>query len=179
MSARPVAASARIVSAHPYAGRAIDAVRVAAPALRVLAQGLPPLPPPPAHRLLPPGIRRPLLAPLHGASATAAVAIPVQAGWNLISLPLALTSPISASTVLATLLQNTGGALAALYGLTNNQWSPSLIDQAGPAIGTDFALAFGQGYLLYSDKAGSLTLSGTPGTAPTRPPRLNWQEFTG
>jgi hypothetical protein len=79
---------------------------------------------------------------------------PLQQGWNL----FAYTGSASGSTaaqVLGALLQQSGGSLAALYGLNNNQWTPSLIDSGGsfsPPNG-DFSLQPDTGYLLYSDRA--------------------------
>jgi hypothetical protein len=87
--------------------------------------------------------------------------IRVQPGWNLISFPLAPTVTLSASAVLASVLRAGGGSLAAIYGLTNNQWSPYRIGQHGTQIGNDFPLQVGQGYLLYSDRAASYTETGS------------------
>jgi hypothetical protein len=79
-------------------------------------------------------------------------------GWSLISLPLTPTGPISASTVLAGVLQSSGGSLAAIYPLQAGRWSAPLIQHANSApIGTDFPLLPGQGYLLYTDVGGSYT----------------------
>jgi hypothetical protein len=84
-------------------------------------------------------------------------------GWNLVGTSLGATSPISASTVLAEVLQSSGENLAAIYALRDNQWSAPLILPGGsPPAGADFALLPGQGYLLYTDTATSYT----PGTAP-------------
>jgi hypothetical protein len=94
--------------------------------------------------------------------------VSVAAGWNLIDLPLASTTPFSASTILKGVLQQSGGALAAIYGLSAGRWSPSLIQRGSSApIGTDFPLQPGAGYLFYSDRAGSYLQSGTlPATQP-------------
>jgi RHS repeat-associated protein len=89
-----------------------------------------------------------------------ALSLRITGGWNLITPPLIATAPLSASTVLGTLLASTGGSLAALYGLTHNAWSPSLIDMQGRLHGVDFAVAPGSGYLLYSDRAGTLSFTG-------------------
>jgi hypothetical protein len=54
------------------------------------------------------------------------------------------------------------GSLAALYGLTNNAWSPYLINnhQNGTGLsGQDFAMQQGVGYLLYSDRKVDFTVS--------------------
>jgi hypothetical protein len=103
------------------------------------------------------------------------VTTPVQQGWNLIDLPLSATSPISASTVLHTVLQTSGGTVAVLYALHNGQWSAPLILRRGSnPSGADFALQSGEGYLLYSDEAGTFVQSGT---MPTTPPA--WTLNTG
>jgi hypothetical protein len=102
------------------------------------------------------------------ASAIQSAAVSLAAGWNLIDLPLATTTPISASTTLQGVLHSRGGSLAAIYGLSANRWSPSLIQVGtGTPSGTDFTLQPGQGYLVYSDKIGSYLQTGTlPATQP-------------
>lgn len=98
-----------------------------------------------------------------------AVTSAVAAGWNLFGLAVTPADPLRASAVLQTLLNATGGHLAALYQLTGNRWSPALVDRRTTAdllSGEDFTLASGQGYLLYSDVAGSFSLRGAaPGGA--------------
>jgi hypothetical protein len=42
---------------------------------------------------------------------------------------------------------------AAIYGLTNGQWRPSLLDLGGTFTGADFALQPTAGYLPYPDRA--------------------------
>jgi hypothetical protein len=89
-------------------------------------------------------------------------------GWSLISLPLTPTGPISASTVLAGVLQNSGGSLAAIYPLQDGRWSAPLIQHANSApIGTDFTPQPGVSYLLYCDRSGSYLQSGS---VPLTPP---------
>jgi hypothetical protein len=86
--------------------------------------------------------------------------IPV--GWSLIALPGAPTTPVYASGLLVGLLFQSKGSIAALYGLTNNAWSPYLINnhQNGTGLsGQDFALQQGVGYLLYSDRKVDFTVS--------------------
>jgi predicted outer membrane repeat protein len=86
--------------------------------------------------------------------------IPV--GWSLIALPGAPTTPVYASGLLVGLLFQSKGSIAALYGLTNNAWSPYLINnhQNGTGLsGQDFALQQGVGYLLYSDRKVDFTLN--------------------
>ena len=94
----------------------------------------------------------------------------VQRGWNLLSLPLAPTTPISASTLLAGLLTQTGGSYAEIDGFTNGAWTPSYFQEVRPTPltgGSDYALALGQGYALYSDMSGTITFSGVPAAAQT------------
>jgi hypothetical protein len=101
--------------------------------------------------------------------------IQVQPGWNLVSIPLTPTVTLSASTVLTSVLRASGGSLVAIYGLTNNQWSPYRIDQRGTQIGNDFPLRVGQGYLLYSDRAASYTERGSaPAGTATWPLVAGW-----
>jgi len=92
----------------------------------------------------------------------------VQRGWNLLSLPLSPTTPISASTLLAGLLAQTGGSYAEIDGFTNGAWAPSYFQEVRPTPltgGSDYTLVLGQGYALYSDTAGSIGFSGLPATA--------------
>ncbi|HWE63876.1 MAG TPA: hypothetical protein VHB98_19355 [Chloroflexota bacterium] len=95
--------------------------------------------------------------------------VAVAAGWTLISLPLAPLNPVSAATVLAGVLQSSGGHQAAIYALTNNQWAPALMQVGtGAPTGTNFILQPGQGYLISSNKAGSYTETGiVPASQPT------------
>jgi hypothetical protein len=98
--------------------------------------------------------------------------IPV--GWSMIALPGAPTTPVYASGLLVGLLFQSKGSLAALYGLTNNAWSPYLIDnhQNGTGLGgQDFILQQGVGYLLYSDRRVDFTLSPAEGQRPVPVPR--------
>jgi hypothetical protein len=101
--------------------------------------------------------------------------IAAQAGWNLVSLPLTAGS-LSASTMLSGLLQRSGGGLAAIYALSNGQWSSPLILRGGHApSGTDFALQPGVGYLLYSDASGSYLQTGAvPAAQPIWTLRSGW-----
>src|SRR5581483_3208756 len=73
--------------------------------------------------------------------------------WDLVGLTMGITTPLSASVVLANLQAATGGVLNAVYALTNSQWTPSLIDDKGSVTGRDFVLQPGVGYLLYTDTA--------------------------
>jgi hypothetical protein len=92
----------------------------------------------------------------------------VTAGWSLASLSLTPTTPLSASTVLQGILHTSGGHLAAIYGLSTNRWSPSLIlHGTGAPSGVDFTLQPGRGYLVYSDQSGSYLQAGT--IPPTQP----------
>jgi hypothetical protein len=99
----------------------------------------------------------------------------VQPGWNLISLPAGASSPISATTVLTSVLQSGGGNLAVIYTLRNNQWSaPVMLRRGSAPLGADFALRPGVGYLLYSDHAGSYLQTGAVSTA-----QPSWSLTTG
>jgi hypothetical protein len=79
----------------------------------------------------------------------------LQQGWNLFAYTGSASGIDTAAQLLGALLQQSGGSLAALYGLTNNSWSPSLIDSGGAFIppNGDFPLQPDTGYLLYSDRA--------------------------
>jgi RHS repeat-associated protein len=144
---------------------AVPAGVAAAPAQTHPALALPPLPslPVPGHAPAPhpgPGARPLLPMALHRAGVTPSGAIQFQRGWNLISLPVAPTSPLSAAGFLTDVVAATHGHLAALYALVNNGWSAPVLDIAGHLSPTDFPLQVGTGYLLYSDAQGSVTLSG-------------------
>ncbi|MGH2347403.1 MAG: hypothetical protein ACRDG4_19420, partial [Chloroflexota bacterium] len=96
------------------------------------------------------------------------VTIPIAAGWNLITLPLAPTTPLDAQTVLTTLLAQTHGGYAEIDGYASGQWTPSLFDDLTDHLGiggTNFTLQLGKGYALYSDTAGSISVTGTPASA--------------
>jgi hypothetical protein len=79
------------------------------------------------------------------------------AGWNLEGLAATADAAPPASSVLDAILAGTHGGVAAIYGLSNSQWSPSLVDQHGTVIGQDFTLQPGAAYLVYSDRPGSIT----------------------
>jgi hypothetical protein len=94
--------------------------------------------------------------------------LPIAAGWNLLTLPLTPTTPLSASALLAGLLAQTGGSYAEIDGFTSGQWSPSYFQEVRPTPltgGGDYALALGQGYALYSDQSGTITITGLPAAA--------------
>jgi hypothetical protein len=95
-----------------------------------------------------------------GSVPAAPVAWTTSAGWNLVGLSLGATNPISASTLLKDVLQQSGGSQAGIYGLSNNQWAPALIQTAaGKPVGQDFIVQAGKGYLLYTDRAASISPS--------------------
>jgi hypothetical protein len=96
----------------------------------------------------------------------------IQAGWNLFAAG-PTDSYIAASSLLGALLRQSGGQTAAIYGLSNGNWSPSLIDSHGTITGTDFDLQANTGYLIYSDRAapfafgaGAPMATGVPGSLP-------------
>jgi hypothetical protein len=90
---------------------------------------------------------------------TAATTYQLSVGWNLIGPQLAPGTSVQASAVAASILSASSGSLVAIYALSNDAWSPYYIDQQGhlPS-GQDFALHGGQGYLVYSDKAATITI---------------------
>jgi hypothetical protein len=92
-------------------------------------------------------------------TATATTTYQLSVGWNLIGPQLSPGTTVQASVVAASILTASGGNLVALYGLTNNQWSPYYVEQHGHVpSGQDFALHGGQGYLVYTDTATSFTI---------------------
>jgi RHS repeat-associated protein len=110
------------------------------------------------------------LAPLRIAGDTQPVTFTfsLQAGWNLISLPLSPTAGLDAHTVLSQLLAATHGGYAELDGYTNGRFMPSMYDDVVDGLGfggTNFTLQLGSGYALYSDLAGNLTVTGGPATS--------------
>jgi hypothetical protein len=85
------------------------------------------------------------------------------AGWNLVGIA---QGSVAASAVVTGVLSASGGNLAAIYHLTNGQWSPPVIlRRGGSPTGTDFSLVPGVGYLLYTDRTASLSLAATGGQA--------------
>jgi hypothetical protein len=82
----------------------------------------------------------------------------IQQGWNLFAYTDASTGITTAAQLLGALLQQSGGHVAAIYGLTNNAWRPSLIDANGTISTPDFPLQPITGYLLYSDQAVTFSL---------------------
>ncbi len=113
-----------------------------------------------------------------GGSGVLTTTISLAAGWNLISLPLAPATPLDARTVLTTLFNNTHGSYAEIDRYSNGQFAPSLYDDLGDQLGiggTNFTLQPGQGYALYTNTAGSITVTGTPiSTATALPLAAGW-----
>jgi len=107
------------------------------------------------------------LVPSFQLSLATSVTYNVQPGWNLFSLPLAPSAPVSASGLLASLLSQTGGKYAEIDGFVAGHWSPIYLNDVSDGIvsRTDFTLQLGRGYALYSDKAGSIIISGVPAGA--------------
>ncbi|HVA89168.1 MAG TPA: hypothetical protein VNL71_04945, partial [Chloroflexota bacterium] len=96
------------------------------------------------------------------------VTIPIPAGWSFVTLPLAPTTPLDAQTVLTSLLAQTHGGYAEIDAYASSRFSPSLYDDPHDGLGiggTNFTLQLGHGYALYSDTAGSLSVTGTPAAA--------------
>jgi hypothetical protein len=101
---------------------------------------------------------------------TSATSYQLAAGWNLLSPQLVPGAALQASTVLSTILSTSGGRLTAIYGLSSGQWTPSRIQRAGSQpIGADFALARGQGYLVYTDAPATITLNANGQPSALRP----------
>jgi RHS repeat-associated protein len=101
----------------------------------------------------------------------------LQAGWNLITLPLSPTTALDAHTVLASLIATTHGKYAELDAYTNGQFSPSLYDDPGDHLGiggVNFTLQLGQGYALYTDVAGSFPVTGTSAANPPQALAAGW-----
>ncbi|HVA93054.1 MAG TPA: hypothetical protein VNL71_24810, partial [Chloroflexota bacterium] len=93
------------------------------------------------------------------------VTIPIAAGWSFITLPLSPTTPLDAQTVLTSLLAQTHGGYAEIDAYAASRFSPSLYDDQTDHLGiggTNFTLQLGHGYALYSDTAGSLSVTGSP-----------------
>jgi hypothetical protein len=91
------------------------------------------------------------------------LSIPVQAGWNLISLSLQPSSPLTAQQLLNALITSTGGNSVELFALNGGAWStPATINSLLGSNGVDFTLQPGVGYLLYTDTAGNVSETGIP-----------------
>jgi RHS repeat-associated protein len=105
------------------------------------------------------------------------VTLQLQAGWNLITLPLSPTTTLDAHTLLASLIATTHGKYAELDAYTNGQFSPSLYDDPGDNLGiggANFTLQLGQGYALYTDTAAGIPISGTSAANPPQPLAAGW-----
>ncbi len=103
------------------------------------------------------------------------VVLPVRAGWNLIALPLSTTT-LDAWGVLSAIVSQTHG-YAAIAGLAGGQWSQYMYDDVADGIGaggSDFGLQLGQGYALYSDKPGSVIVSGEAASNPPLSLAAGW-----
>jgi hypothetical protein len=81
------------------------------------------------------------------------------AGWNLVGIS---QGSLAASQAVTSVLHTSGGNLSAIYRLNNGQWSqPVILHRGGSPTGTNFTLAPGVGYLLYTDKAASVSFAAT------------------
>jgi subtilase family serine protease len=117
------------------------------------------------------------------AIASQVVTISVSPGWNLITLPVAPVTPLSADTALAELMGSSHG-YAAMAGLSGSSWGASryldMADNVGPGgSGSNFNLQVGQGYALYSDRAGRFVVTGTKVTAKTTVPLVAGWNLVG
>jgi len=96
----------------------------------------------------------------------------LQSGWNPISLPLTPTTPLSARAVIQGLLATTHGSVAELASWTGNSWTV-VLPTTDPS--QDFSLSVGQGYFLYSDAPGAITITGTtPASSPSLALQAGW-----
>jgi len=110
------------------------------------------------------------LPPLTTAQAQA-MTLPVQAGWNLLTLPLQPPGGIAhARDLLAALTGASGGATAEIATWAGSSWLTALSVPGG--VPTDLPLTLGQGFFLYSDAPAALVVTGT---LPLAPPQLALQ----
>jgi hypothetical protein len=97
----------------------------------------------------------------------------IQPGWSAISLPITLFD--QAPQFLQAVLAATGGGSASVYAMTNGIWTPTESSTGATSIGMPFTLHAGQGYLIYSDRAGAVTIGGImPASAPAWPLTAGW-----
>ncbi len=94
----------------------------------------------------------------------ASATITLQSGWNLISLPLSPATALTSKTFVAGVLAQTGGAHAIVEAYSPGPPASWLVtnDSSGKISPTSFNIVPRQGYFLYSDLAGTITVSGTP-----------------
>ena len=85
---------------------------------------------------------------------------PLQAGWNLVGLPLG-TSPAAAYSLLDTLLGTTGGSFAEIDGLAGGTWAPGAhASRSGSSLANgsrDFTVQPGQACAVFTDMGTTLT----------------------
>lgn len=92
----------------------------------------------------------------------------VPAGWSLISPWVGPNNPLSARTLVSTLLASGGGVYVSLSTLRNSVWAQGVYASKAGSGGIDFALEEGKGYLVFSDRASSYTFTGCrPSDQPT------------
>ena len=95
------------------------------------------------------------------------VNLSLTAGWNLIALPVSPTCPCRRRVCSPVWWPAAAAAWPNWPPGRARSWTTDL-DTAGSLLGTNFALAQGQGYFLYTDQPATLTVSGiTPTVAPT------------
>lgn len=87
------------------------------------------------------------------------MATTVQVGWNLISLPLLPMQAPTAQSILGKVMANPASQLAELASWTGTNWQVALL-QRGSVPTSDFSLALGRGYFLYSDQPSVYTTTG-------------------
>ncbi len=94
-------------------------------------------------------------------------ALAVQAGWNLIALPLSPSTPLQAQSILGAIVGSNADSIAELATWQGSSWTTAL-NNGGALLGANFTLVPGQGYFIYSDHASSFDVTGLPVTvAPT------------
>ena len=100
---------------------------------------------------------------------TLTMTLTVQAGWNLLTLPLQPPAGVAhAQDLLGTLTAASGGSTAEIATWAGSSWLTAL--SAPGAAPADLTLTLGQGFFLYSDAPAALTVTGT---LPSGPPELN------
>ncbi len=85
------------------------------------------------------------------------VSIPLQAGWNLISIPL-----VPSNTGLPAILSSISGKYISVWGYKNGKWASYIPDD--PVFSDLTAMNAGWGYWIKMSQSGTLTVSGTAAT---------------
>jgi len=111
---------------------------------------------------------------------------PIKVGWNAVSFPFtgpAIISGVSNTSVNALGIINANVAInkskyTVLDGYTNGQWTPDIFDDITDGLGVNgnnFALQAGKGYIMQSDVAGTIQITGSiPSSATTVTLQTGW-----